>query len=1390
MAALAVVGAMGLGGAVTLPAAPSRANANDFMMEYSRYGPNEFINIYVGTLSQGCDGLFRTSDIYVIPAGQAQPGAELNDISGEPNQALGNLLGHGFAFLQIGATYPAGSIPPGIYDVVEDVCEDGRFDDGQDSVLRNAFEVTDPDPLHPPSVAGGLAILNAKAAAQGMADYYTDAVFYWNWFWRIYGWIPGLPRVWDGADAIIKHFLKSGICGRWALPQNIVCRAAVGEIPTIFGTIRFWGAQFGLYQARVYQGLAADPPDLDYTAPVALAPVPPSNLNPATVLDRAVEELYYADWAEAAAVEGFWHALEKYQGAEQTPDAAAALMQAEAAAAYANQAVQALTAKAEARAAMVAVEQAAGGFMSDTAAAQFNELYDRLAGGAGLTAEEKAVLQDLGMGEADMDEFVELVKDEAFTPAPFQTLAELDAEAAAVEADMIEAFEDAAAMFAGFAAELEAGLAAKGYPKYPQLTLAGPEEAGLGETITVTATTAAGNEVAWDTDLDGEFDDATGATASAAFETLGVHRVGALVTDSAGRRAIAYHNVAVRYSDSHPVIVSANPAQGSEIVVGDGEVATIKLTTGHTRGKAVTVTWHVNGQSAGTGDQLDVTGDAVVGVQHVEAELRDADGMAEWAVWGVATAVVAPLPQAGPAASFTFAPGSPAPGQSITFTDTSEAGEGRSITSWAWDFNGDAVTDSTAAAPQHSFSAAGAQTVTLTVTDSAGERDSATREIVVSNPSYLSVYPVAGTATAAEVTVRVKAWEATGWTELSGAEVVISVGEFQVTVTTGAQGTAEARVPRVAGTPVSAQLVGAADGAHGPAADVNDLSTIGKPQGDVVFVVDESTTMGPYQNAVAANLNLIADRLAQSIDYQLGLVGFGTWAHANEREHTHIPATDSLADFAAATASLQRWGANEWGTDAIVYALDSRMGIRPEAASCLVLVADEHTQVRDVSVAQTAQALAEGDAALFSIINPNTNSVDYRDLATNSGGAWFSIADFAADPQPVLDALLTGCVASITQRPDLSVSVDDGLAATPLDRGGTHTVTVVNDGLEAATGVQLRLTLAGAVTVGAVSGSGAVTPAAGGGGEVSWPGFDLAPGASASFTVAWAPAASAAPGGAVVANAQVADDGANGADLSPANNEDADTTALTAVPQQVVSVVYVDDDVDGAQVAPAAGSATSLAGPRLTPVGFTEADARAGVPAGYEFVSLENVDAYDDDDAAQAITVRLRHHHTLWTLLVRRTIDYTGAGEATPQDVAHEVLWNADTDDVTGVTLYWSADGYPEVASPDVVGHDVSHPVVDGTEAVDATAVAPLDSVVVVQYQPLDEPAPTPTPTPTPTEAAATSLPLTGPGAPGWIALAALLGVLGGWALRRMGRLGRPGGPGQSGQAISNSTGT
>lgn len=92
-------------------------------------------------------------------------------------------------------------------------------------------------------------------------------------------------------------------------------------------------------------------------------------------------------------------------------------------------------------------------------------------------------------------------------------------------------------------------------------------------------------------------------------------------------------------------------------------------------------------------------------------------------------------PGAGPTANFD--PPS-CTNQICTFTDASTATSGRTIASRQWTFENGNPATSTASPVQVTFSTAGPNTATLTVTDNAGDSDNFSREVTVTLPTTLT----------------------------------------------------------------------------------------------------------------------------------------------------------------------------------------------------------------------------------------------------------------------------------------------------------------------------------------------------------------------------------------------------------------------------------------------------------------------------------------------------------------------------------------------------------------------------------------------------------------------------------------------------------------------------
>ncbi|MDR1440842.1 MAG: hypothetical protein LBJ02_00350 [Bifidobacteriaceae bacterium] len=500
--------------------------------------------------------------------------------------------------------------------------------------------------------------------------------------------------------------------------------------------------------------------------------------------------------------------------------------------------------------------------------------------------------------------------------------------------------------------------------------------------------------------------------------------------------------------------------------------------------------------------------------------------------------------------SITVTPASPKPGETITITDTTPIPKGAVKVERKWSFE---VYDQTKLpgdkTVQTKFDKPGVRRLALSVRawDAAGEDrwfDSLDMRIVVRNPPHLTVYPLPGTAnaTANEVKVQVKAWGMSDWEELAGGTVQISTAKSSTTVTTDQKGVAEAIVPRNAG-PVTARLTGSKDGSHnafGTIEATNDLSKTGQPAKDVLFVADDN---GPLDEAVTKNLGSLAQSLLAQGDSQIGLTAYSSSYTSYYEPHTLMPMTDSAKDFTAALATLDNRGGAGYAWDTIAYGLSSKTGFRPGADRCLVLISSsviqKNTRPDGVTREAAVKLVRDSNTTVFGIFLTGDWRNDFQDLATDSGGAYFSFDDFAADPQPVLEALTNGCSATASNRPSLSISMNGGGADSnshaPINESRPNAVSVTNKWVNPVTGVVTTSEIKGPATVSDISDGGTAEPIDGGV-RVTWPKASLEGSGIIWYEFTWAPQAGAAIGDTVEITSYVQDDGKNGEELTPNDN--------------------------------------------------------------------------------------------------------------------------------------------------------------------------------------------------------------------------------------------------------------
>ena len=223
----------------------------------------------------------------------------------------------------------------------------------------------------------------------------------------------------------------------------------------------------------------------------------------------------------------------------------------------------------------------------------------------------------------------------------------------------------------------------------------------------------------------GDGDTDTGVTVNKSYSAPGLYSVTLRVTDDRGMTGATTKQVSIGTASDPTAAftVSPTPAAPGGNTFFDGS-----LSAAAPGRRIVSYNWTFGDGESGSGASTTHVF-ASTGTFAVTLTVTDDIGKT-----GVTSQTVTVISGSGnnpdPVASFTTSPGSPSVNGTVFFNGSgSTAPAGRTITSYRWDF-GDGAT-ATGVSTTHAYTAGGTYTVSLTVTDSSGKTNTATRSVTI-----------------------------------------------------------------------------------------------------------------------------------------------------------------------------------------------------------------------------------------------------------------------------------------------------------------------------------------------------------------------------------------------------------------------------------------------------------------------------------------------------------------------------------------------------------------------------------------------------------------------------------------------------------------------------------
>lgn len=237
----------------------------------------------------------------------------------------------------------------------------------------------------------------------------------------------------------------------------------------------------------------------------------------------------------------------------------------------------------------------------------------------------------------------------------------------------------------------------------------------------------------WDTDNDGNYDDANGKTPSVSKNDDGSYTIGLKVSDGNGGTDTTSETVNV---DNRGPSVSFSKYDDDPLT---DESVTFSASANDQDGSISDYNWNIGGSGSSVSNSW---GDD--GSYSVRVTVTDDDGAT------ASDSISVNVQNRPPSSSFSFTPSSPDKGESISFDGSSSSDPDGSISSYNWDWDDDDNYESSGGTSSHSYSSYGDYSVTLKTEDDDGSTSTSTRTVSVSesiDPSISNPSPTGNIGT-------------------------------------------------------------------------------------------------------------------------------------------------------------------------------------------------------------------------------------------------------------------------------------------------------------------------------------------------------------------------------------------------------------------------------------------------------------------------------------------------------------------------------------------------------------------------------------------------------------------------------------------------------------------